>query len=86
MAFITRYGGFKRDPLGAFQIGVHHGFYCVGCCWALMALLFVGGIMNVLWISAIAVVVLAEKVVPASLILPRVAGAILAAAGVWTLL
>ncbi len=49
-------------PGGAVGLGLHHGLYCIGCCWALMTLLFVGGIMNVLWIAAIAIFVLAEKV------------------------
>src|SRR5262249_32420568 len=50
-AFLSRHGGFKRDPLGSVALGFKHGLYCVGCCWALMALLFVVGVMNVLWIA-----------------------------------
>jgi predicted metal-binding membrane protein len=46
---------------GAFRMGVHHGLYCIGCCWAVMLLLFVGGVMNLLWVAAIAALVLAEK-------------------------
>jgi predicted metal-binding membrane protein len=64
-------------------MGFHHGLYCVGCCWALMALLFVGGIMNVVWIAGIAIFVLAEKVMPLGHILSRVAGSALTAAGMW---
>jgi predicted metal-binding membrane protein len=48
---------------GAFRMGIAHGLYCVGCCWALMALLFVGGVMNLIWIAALAVFVLLEKAV-----------------------
>jgi predicted metal-binding membrane protein len=48
---------------GAFRMGLAHGVYCVGCCWALMALLFVGGVMNLAWIAALAVFVLLEKAV-----------------------
>jgi predicted metal-binding membrane protein len=48
---------------GAFRLGLHHGAFCLGCCWALMGLLFVGGVMNVLWIGAITIYVLLEKVV-----------------------
>ena len=48
---------------GAFRMGLAHGVYCVGCCGALMALLFVGGVMNLAWIAALAVFVLLEKVV-----------------------
>ncbi len=43
---------------------MQHGLYCIGCCWALMALLFVGGVMNLLWIAALMVFVLLEKLVP----------------------
>jgi len=49
---------------GAFQMGLHHGLFCVGCCWVLMVLLFVGGVMNLLWIAVIAGFVLLEKVAP----------------------
>jgi predicted metal-binding membrane protein len=49
---------------GAFRMGAHHGAYCLGCCWALMGLLFFGGVMNLLWIAAITLFVLAEKVLP----------------------
>jgi len=49
---------------GAFRMGLAHGVYCVGCCWALMALLLVGGVMNLTWIAALAVFVLLEKVLP----------------------
>ena len=45
-------------------MGIEHGAFCVGCCWVLMALLFVGGIMNVLWIAVLATVVLLEKLAP----------------------
>jgi predicted metal-binding membrane protein len=46
---------------GALAMGLHHGLYCLGCCWALMALLFVGGVMNLLWVAAIAAIVFVEK-------------------------
>jgi predicted metal-binding membrane protein len=49
---------------GALRMGVEHGAYCLGCCWVLMGLLFVGGVMNLVWIAAIALFVLLEKVVP----------------------
>jgi predicted metal-binding membrane protein len=85
IVFLQRHGGFRRDPRGAIGLGFRHGLYCVGCCWALMALLFVGGIMNVLWIAAIALFVLVEKVLPAGRILSRAAGATLIAFGLWQL-
>jgi len=51
-----------RDGIGgAFSMGLHHGIYCVGCCWMLMALLFVAGVMNLLWVAAISAFVLLEK-------------------------
>src|SRR6266511_2839134 len=62
---------------------VFGGAVLIGCCWALMALLFVGGVMNVLWIAAIALLVLAEKVVPAGRIISRTAGAVFFAGGAW---
>jgi predicted metal-binding membrane protein len=82
LVFIQRHGGFRRDPPGALGLGARHGLYCIGCCWALMGLLFVVGVMNVLWIAAIAGFVLLEKVVPAGRALSRVAGAALAGAGI----
>lgn len=62
-------------------LGCRYGLCCAGCCLALMALLFVGGVMNLLWIAAIAVFVLAEKVVPGGRVPARLAGFV--AAGVW---
>ncbi|OCP20877.1 metal-binding protein [Ensifer sp. LC54] len=85
LMFIQNHGGFRRDAGGAYRLGLLHGLYCVGCCWALMALLFIGGVMNVLWIAAIAIFVLAEKVVPGGRILSRIAGALIVMAGLWQL-
>jgi predicted metal-binding membrane protein len=84
-AFIQANGGFKRGMGASVQLGMRHGFYCIGCCWALMALLFVGGVMNILWIAAIAFHVLIEKVVPSGNAIARVAGAGMAIAGIWLL-
>ena len=83
--FIQRHGGFRGDALGSLVLGARHGMYCVGCCWALMALLFVGGVMNVLWIAAITIFVLAEKIVPAGRAISRIAGLGFFAWGVWLL-
>ena len=85
LLFIQRHGGFRRDAPGSLRLGLRHGLYCVGCCWTLMALLFVGGVMNVLWIAAIAIFVLLEKAVPASRLVSRLAGTALVAAGVYML-
>ena len=59
---------------GAFRLGLHHGAFCLGCCWALMGLLFVGGAMNLLWIAAITIFVFLEKVLPAEVIGVRLSG------------
>ena len=60
--FISRH--WRTGGWGAFHMGVHHGLYCLGCCWALMALLFFGGIMNLYWIAGLALFVLLEKTIP----------------------
>ena len=74
--------GWHEGRRGAFVMGLRHGLYCLGCCWALMALLFVAGVMNLLWIAAIALAVLVEKVVPHGDQVGRLTGAALIAAGV----
>lgn len=61
LQFMQRHGGFQRQAGASVALGLRHGLYCVGCCWALMLLLFVGGIMNIAWIAALAIVVLVEK-------------------------
>jgi predicted metal-binding membrane protein len=85
LGFLMSRGGFRSEPLGALRLGAEHGLYCVGCCWVLMALLFVGGVMNVLWIAGLAVLVLLEKVVPTGRLVSRLAGAALAATGLYLL-
>jgi predicted metal-binding membrane protein len=82
-AFIQANGGFRRGTGASIQLGMRHGFYCIGCCWALMAVLFVGGVMNIFWIAAIAIFVLVEKAIPAGGAIARVAGAGLGLAGIW---
>ena len=71
---------------GAFLMGLRHGAYCVGCCWLLMLLLFVGGVMNFAWIAGVALFVLIEKLVPAGHWIGRGAGILLIAWGTATLL
>jgi predicted metal-binding membrane protein len=68
---------------GALCMGVEHGAYCLGCCALLMTLLFVGGVMNLLWVAAIAAWVLLEKVLPAGEALARGAGVLATALGAW---
>jgi predicted metal-binding membrane protein len=83
--FLQRHGGFRRDAVGSLALGARHGAYCVGCCWALMALLFVVGVMNTLWIAALTILILAEKIIPAGRLISRLAGAGIFAAGAWML-
>ncbi len=76
----------REGRAGVFVMGLRHGLYCVGCCWILMALLFVGGVMNLVWIAAIAGFVLLEKVVPAGRVVAWGAGAALVGWGGFMLL
>jgi predicted metal-binding membrane protein len=72
-----------RDGLwGAWHTGIRHGLYCLGCCWALMALLFVGGVMNLLWIAALAGLVAIEKLAPKGEAVARVLGGVMIGVGV----
>ena len=83
LQFVQHHGGFRADAFGSLALGFRHGAYCVGCCWVLMALLFVGSIMNVLWIATLATFVLVEKLMPAGRAVSRVAGAAFFVAGIW---
>jgi len=75
--------GHWRDGLsGAFQMGLHHGLFCLGCCWALMCVLFVVGVMNLIWVAAITAFVLLEKVGPGGVWVARFAGVAMIAIGV----
>ena len=72
-----------RDGLwGAWHMGMRHGLYCLGCCWALMALLFVGGVMNLLWIAALAGLVSIEKLAPKGEVVAQVLGGVMIGVGV----
>ena len=73
----------REGARGALVMGWRHGSYCVGCCWLLMALLFVAGVMNLVWVAVIAGFVLAEKVAPARWHVSRLAGALLLGWGIW---
>lgn len=74
-------GAWRDGTAGAFLMGAHHGLFCVGCCWALMALLFAGGVMNLLWVAAIAAFVLVEKALPRPRALDWISGGALVAWG-----
>jgi predicted metal-binding membrane protein len=81
--FLSRY--WRTGNVGAFRMGLRFGAYCVGCCWILMGLLFVGGVMNLLWIAAIAIFVLLEKTMPFGDVSGRFAGAAMILAGALSL-
>jgi predicted metal-binding membrane protein len=83
-AFLSRH--WRPQALGALRLGALHGAFCVGCCWMLMALLFVGGVMNLVWVAALAILVLVEKLFPAGQWVGRAAGIALIAWGSATLL
>lgn len=72
---------YRKGQTQAFLLGVKHGGYCLGCCWVLMGLLFVGGVMNLLWILAISLFVCAEKLLPASIHTTRLSAAVMILSG-----
>jgi predicted metal-binding membrane protein len=76
----------REGRWGALLMGLKHGGYCTGCCWSVMALLFVAGVMNLLWVAAIAGFVLLEKVAPGGRRMGQVAGVLMVAGGVVVLL
>jgi predicted metal-binding membrane protein len=72
----------RDGTVGAFVMGLRHGSYCLGCCWMLMALLFVAGVMNLLWVAEIALFVMAEKILLRGELLGHIAGVALVTAGI----
>ncbi len=82
-AFLTRY--WQPGTMGAFRLGLRHGMVCLGCCWILMALLFVGGVMNLAWIAGLMVLVMAEKWLAPGRAVARTVGALLIVWGLATL-
>ncbi len=82
-SFLSRH--WRPHALGALRLGTMHGTYCVGCCWMLMALLFVGGVMNLTWIAALAILVLIEKALPPGQWVGRGVGIVLIGWGIATL-
>lgn len=75
--------GWREGRLGAFTMGVEHGGYCVGCCWALMLVLFALGVMSLVWMAVVAGIIFAEKVLPRGDRLTRPIAVVLVALGVW---
>ncbi|MFD2740544.1 DUF2182 domain-containing protein [Sulfitobacter aestuarii] len=82
--FLTRH--YRPGLHGAARMGAHHGVFCLGCCWALMLLLFAGGVMNLWWILGLALLVLLERRAAAHPLLPALVGAVLIAAGLAVML
>lgn len=74
-------GEWRDGAWGALAMGVKHGSYCVGCCWILMVLLFVAGVMNLLWVATIAILVLVERVAPRGDMIGRAVGVLFIVAG-----
>ena len=72
----------QPGKFGAFKMGLDHGVFCLGCCWVLMLLLFVGGVMNLVWIATIALFVLLEKVLPVGDVGGRGLGLFIVALGI----
>jgi predicted metal-binding membrane protein len=75
----------RDGKLGALSMGLRHGVYCTGCCWLLMALLFVAGVMNMWWVAVITVFVLLEKAAARGPHIAKLAGLVLVLWGIWTI-
>jgi predicted metal-binding membrane protein len=86
LAFVQRHGGFQPAARGSVRLGVLHGLDCIGCCWALMLLLFAFGVMNLTWIAGLMLFVLLEKLLPWPRSVPRIAGVMAMAGGTWMLM
>jgi predicted metal-binding membrane protein len=82
--FISRH--WQQGNLGALKMGISHGTFCLGCCWILMLLLFAGGIMNLVWIAGLAIIVLAEKLLPIGQMISRLLGMLLCVSGLWIMI
>jgi predicted metal-binding membrane protein len=83
LAFLAEH--WRPGMPGAMRLGLQHGLYCVGCCWALMLLLFVGGVMSLLWIACVTAFILLEKLAPYGAQGGRLSGLALVLAGTWVL-
>ncbi len=81
MGFLTQH--WREGNSGAVLMGLHHGIYCLGCCWLLMLLLFVLGVMNLPWVAVLTIVVLAEKLLPHGERLSRGLGMLVICWGFW---
>lgn len=84
-SFVLQYG-FRHETWASLRLGFRHGILCIGCCWALMALLFVGGVMNIIWVAGLTIFILLEKVIPLGRVISRTAGAGLLVWGIWLII
>lgn len=84
MSFLMQH--WREGNSGATLMGLHHGIYCLGCCWLMMLLLFVLGVMNLPWVAVLTIVVLAEKIIPRGEILSRGLGVLLIGWGAWLII
>ncbi|MDX1389746.1 MAG: DUF2182 domain-containing protein [Acidobacteriota bacterium] len=73
----------RDGPSGALNMGLRHGAFCVACCWALMAISFTLGLMNLLWMAALTVLLCIEKIAPGGFFLSRLFGAVFGLWGLW---
>ncbi len=80
LSFLMR--GWRPDMAGALRLGLRHGLYCLGCCWLLMTLLFVGGVMNLGWVVLLAFIVLAEKLLPGGRVVALAVGIVAIVTGI----
>ena len=76
----------KEGIPGVMHMGIKHGLLCTGCCWALMLLMFVGGVMNLLWMIVITAIILIEKVAPRGDLFAKIAGVFMGATGIYFIL
>lgn len=75
--------GWRDGKWGAFIMGLKHGVSCMGCCWFLMLLLFVAGVMNIWWIAILTLLVLIEKAMPRGLLVGKISGVVFVGWGIW---
>ena len=81
--FAFLFNRWRDGWMGALRMGIEHGAYCLGCCWLLMALLFVVGVMNLLWVAAITLFVFGEKLLRGGAWIARISGVAMAGYGIW---
>jgi predicted metal-binding membrane protein len=75
--------GWREGPGGAMRMGIHHGLYCVGCCWGLMLVLFAVGVMSLFWMAVVALLIFVEKVTRIGARFALLSGVLLIALGLW---